>query len=55
MLISESEVIDNCIKSLGILSMETAVAQHPWVDDVQKELERKNREKNSEKENVNES
>jgi SPP1 family phage portal protein len=54
MLISESEVIDNCIKSLGILSMETSVAQHPWVDDVQKELERKNREKNNEKENVNE-
>jgi SPP1 family phage portal protein len=45
MLISESEVIDNCIKSLQILSFETAVAQHPWVDDVKKELERKKKEK----------
>ena len=29
MLINESEAIDNCIKSLGLLSEETVVAQHP--------------------------
>lgn len=39
-LISESEVIDNCQKSVGILSDETIVAQHPWVDDAQAELAR---------------
>lgn len=33
-LINESEVIDNCIKSRDILSAETIVAQHPWVDDI---------------------
>ena len=44
-LISESEVIENCGKSAGILSDETIVANHPWVDDPQKELERKKAEK----------
>ena len=44
-MISESEVIDNCQKSVGILSDETIVANHPWVDDPQKELERKEAEK----------
>lgn len=39
-LISESEVIDNCGKSAGILSDETIVANHPWVDDAQAELDR---------------
>lgn len=33
-LINESEVIDNCVKSKDILSKETIVAQHPWVDDI---------------------
>ena len=39
-LISEGEVIDNCAKSVGILSDETIVSMHPWVDDPQLELER---------------
>lgn len=46
-LISESEAIDNCIKSLSVLSLETVVAQHPWVDNVKKELERKKSEERS--------
>lgn len=37
-LISESDVIDNIQKSVGILSNETLIAQHPWVDDVEMEL-----------------
>ncbi len=37
-LISESDVIDNIQKSIGILSTETLIAQHPWVDDVDAEL-----------------
>lgn len=44
-LINETEVIENCGKSAGILSDETIVANHPWVDDPQKELERKEAEK----------
>ena len=39
-LINESEVIDNCSKSTGLLSDETVVANHPWVDDPQAELDR---------------
>lgn len=39
-LINESESIDNCGKSIGILSRETIVAQHPWTTDVEEELKR---------------
>lgn len=44
-LINESETIDNCSKSAGILSDETIVEQHPWVTDVELELSRKKKEK----------
>lgn len=44
-LISEGEVIDNCQKSVGVLSDETIVANHPWVDDPQAELERLKKQK----------
>lgn len=40
MLVNESEAIDNCIKSLDLLSRETVVAQHPWVDEPFREMER---------------
>ena len=40
MAIAENEVIDNIIKSTSILSKETLVAQHPWVEDVNKEMEK---------------
>ena len=43
-LISEGEVIDNVNKSTD-LSLESRLAQHPWVDDVQAELDRINKEK----------
>lgn len=39
-LINESEAIDNCAKSVGIISNETIVGMHPWIDDPTKELER---------------
>jgi SPP1 family phage portal protein len=45
MLISESSVIDNIQKSVGILSDETLVAQHPWTSDAAHELERIKSEK----------
>lgn len=40
-LMNEAEVIANCRNSIGILSNETIVAQHPWVNDIAKELQRK--------------
>ncbi len=45
MLLNEGEVIDNCSKSVGILSDETILANHPWVDDVRAEMERVERQK----------
>ena len=44
-LISEGEVIDNCQKSVGVLSDETIIANHPWVDDPLAELERLKKQK----------
>ena len=49
MIMNESESIANCQKSLGILSNETIISQHPWVSDVKKEIERiDNQEKETE-------
>jgi SPP1 family phage portal protein len=45
MLINESTVIDNCTKSVGILSDETIIANHPWVDDPVHEIERLKKQK----------
>lgn len=45
MLMNESEIIENCQKSVGILSDETIVANHPFTADVKAELERKKAEK----------
>lgn len=47
MMISESDIIDNIQKSVGILSDETLVAQHPWVQDPLIELERIKKQKES--------
>ncbi len=44
-LINESETIENCSKSVGILSNETIISQHPWTSDVEKELKRIEEEK----------
>lgn len=51
-LINEGEAIDNCSKSVGILSDETIIGMHPWVDDVQKEMERLEQQKEKEKEEM---
>ncbi len=40
MIINEAQVIEDIKNSVGILSQETLVAQHPYVTDAQKELER---------------
>ena len=39
-LINEGQVIEDCQKSRGVISLETIVAQHPWVTDVELELKR---------------
>ena len=39
-LVNETDAIDNCGKSAGIISEETIVKQHPWVDNPTEELER---------------
>lgn len=44
-LINESESITNCSNSVGILSNETIVEQHPWTTDVEAELARIQKEK----------
>ena len=45
MLMNEGEVITQCQTSVGILSDETIVANHPWVDDPAKEMERLKKQK----------
>jgi SPP1 family phage portal protein len=47
-MISESEVIANCQASVGLLSDETIIAMHPWIDDPQAELERVKKQKQAE-------
>lgn len=39
-LVNESQTIENCVKSVGILSDETILSQHPWVKDVKIEMEK---------------
>lgn len=45
MMMDESSIIDNCAKSVGILSTETIIANHPWTTNVQEELERLQKER----------
>lgn len=48
-LINESQAISDIRNSVGIISDETLVAQHPWITNVQEELARMKKE-NSEQE-----
>ncbi len=45
MLINETEAIENCGKSAGIISDDTIIAMHPWVSDPALELERLKKQK----------
>ncbi|MBD1223281.1 phage portal protein [Virgibacillus halodenitrificans] len=40
MITNEKEQIDSVVSSVGHISRETAISNHPWVKDVQMELER---------------
>lgn len=43
-LINESATIENAQKSSGIISEETIMKHHPWVNDVEEEIKQKNLE-----------
>lgn len=47
-LINETEAITNCKDSVGVISNETIVSQHPWVNDNEEELKRLKEEKQDE-------
>ncbi|MCX7715032.1 MAG: phage portal protein [Clostridia bacterium] len=44
-VVNESQVIADCKSSIGILSNETIISQHPWVTDVKEELKKVKQEK----------
>lgn len=44
-LINETETINNCKNSVGILSDETIVKMHPWVSNPEQEMERIKKER----------
>lgn len=44
-IVNESQVIADIKNSVGVISEETCVANHPWIDDPKKELERVKAEK----------
>lgn len=48
-IISESDAIEDCVKSMGVISIETILANHPWVENVLEEIARKAKEENSQK------
>lgn len=52
-LINESQVISDIKNSVGILSRETLVAQHPYVDDIEEEMKRIKEEEAEEMKDLN--
>ena len=52
MMMDEGQIITNIRNSVGILSNETIIGQHPWIDDPQKELERVEEEKRKAQEDM---
>lgn len=50
MMMDEGQIIENIRNSVGILSDETLVGQHPFVDDPAKELERLEKQRKKEQE-----
>jgi SPP1 family phage portal protein len=51
-MMNETEAIQNCQASVGILSDETIIGQHPWVDDPKLEMERLKKQKQEEQEEI---
>lgn len=46
MLMNEGDIINNCQASLGMISQETVIANHPWVNNVEKEIKQVEKEQN---------
>ena len=44
--LNQSEIIEACKNSSGIISDETIIANHPWTLDAQEELSRVKKERN---------
>lgn len=55
MIINETETIQDTVVSASIVSRETCIANHPWVIDVQAELDRLEKEKKEEEDAMLES
>lgn len=43
--INETEAVNNCANSAGVISDETIIANHPWVTDVEEEIARVKKQK----------
>lgn len=52
--INESQAITDCQNSIGIISKETIIAQHPWVISLDDELKKLKKEQEEEQEKFNE-
>lgn len=50
--INEDAKIDNCVKSVGIISDKTILARHPWVTNVEHELKQIEEDKQAELEEM---
>lgn len=50
--INEDAKIDNCVKSVGIISNKTILARHPWVTNVEHELKQIEEDKQAEMEEM---
>ena len=50
--INENAMIDNCVKSKGIISDKTIIARHPWVTNLERELQQIEEDKKAELEEM---
>ena len=50
--INEDAKIDNCVKSMGMISQKTILARHPWVTNVEHELQEIEADKQAELEEM---
>jgi SPP1 family phage portal protein len=50
--INEDAKIDNCVKSVGVISNKTILARHPWVTNVEHELKQIEEDKQAELEEM---
>ena len=50
--INENAMIDNCVKSVGIISNKTLLSRHPWVNNVEHELKEIEADKQAELEEM---